>query len=105
MSDPAELVEANDRSSLLEHLAGKIAGLRPEWWSSASCLGADMRVFFPRLGATPQPAKLICSGCLVVSECREHALAHPDLDGVRGGMSHRERKNLETDRKRRESMR
>lgn len=39
-------------------------------------------------------AKEVCEGCPVVDECLDWALEHPDLEGVWGGRSVKERKVL-----------
>ena len=48
-------------------------------------------------------AKRTCSGCWMRPECRDYGLAHPELEGVWGGLSQVERVRL-TPRRRRGKM-
>ena len=68
---------------------------RPEWMLKAHCVDMDLNIFFPgpgRIGAADtKKAMAICRACPVRSECLAYALEHPDMAGVWGGTSHRER--------------
>jgi WhiB family redox-sensing transcriptional regulator len=66
--------------------------LTPEWMERAACRGEDPSVFFPRLGGTTTKARAICSVCPVRQGCLEYALADPEITGVWGGMTERERR-------------
>jgi hypothetical protein len=85
--------------------------LRPRWlpaptlenWSwqlRGSCLGYPSEVFFPD-GKQGQPlqhledrAKDICRDCPVLSMCRNYALSAPEMHGIWGAMTARERAKL-----------
>ncbi len=73
-----------------------------EWMLFASCAG--QRMYYETVGAHNQPltpadrkieqqALMLCRKCLVLSECREWSLQHPDpaFDHVAGGLTPRER--------------
>lgn len=67
---------------------------RPEWIDHAVCRGGDpavMRLFFPGLGKSAEPAKRLCAGCPSIEPCRTYALEHPELSGVWGGLTDTER--------------
>ena len=64
---------------------------RPEWFSQAGCRGADLAPYFPSRGASAEHARAVCHTCMVRRECLDYALADPDLVGVWGGTSARER--------------
>jgi WhiB family redox-sensing transcriptional regulator len=67
---------------------------RPEWMKRAQCRGEDPALFFPSLGGNAAKARGICSICPVRPECLAYALADPELAGVWGGTSDRERRKL-----------
>jgi len=69
-------------------LAGRLDG---SWRQQARCTEVDPEVFFPEQGATLGPARLVCAGCEVRTECLAYALAHSDVVGVWGGVSGRDR--------------
>lgn len=66
------------------------------WQDHAACLGADLRVFFPKRinDSTAARAKRICRDCPVMAECLEHELAQRDYEqhGIYGGLTPDERK-------------
>jgi WhiB family redox-sensing transcriptional regulator len=64
---------------------------RETWAEDALCLGADGEMWFE---AVPVAAVRICRQCPVAAECLGYALARPDLDGVWGGTTPKERKRL-----------
>lgn len=68
---------------------------RPEWMLRAQCVDMDLNIFFPgpgRLGAADtKKAVAVCERCPVRQACLDYALEHPDMAGVWGGTSHRER--------------
>jgi len=93
--DPVELVDDSD-SRLAEALA---AGqqLRPRWQRRAACRGMDANIFHPRRGASIEPAKAICAGCIVLDECRSWSLTQPEPGGILGGYGGRQRRQLRAD--------
>ena len=64
----------------------------PNWRESANCATTDPELFFPRRGGTgANAARSICSMCKVQTECLTDALLESVQQGVRAGMSPRER--------------
>lgn len=61
------------------------------WRNLAACKGADTALFFPPNGVRPRAALKICASCEVVQQCREYAEAAPNIVGVFGGTTTRER--------------
>ncbi len=65
---------------------------RPAWHADAACREHPDLSWHPELGESAGPAKAVCSGCLVRDDCRAYALAGPELAGIWGGLSDRERR-------------
>lgn len=57
------------------------------WQTQAACANTNPAVFFPGDGKSTEPAKAICRGCPVKSECRQDAMDRGEKHGVWGGMS------------------
>jgi WhiB family redox-sensing transcriptional regulator len=72
---------------------------RPAWYADAACRGLDVDMFFAERGELTAPAKAVCRGCPVRSECRESALANGEKFGIWGGLSERERRKVRTQRR------
>jgi WhiB family redox-sensing transcriptional regulator len=75
-----------------------------DWKKKAACLGVDAGVFFPdssdpRCHKLLKAAKAICEQCEVKEKCLEYALNTPELHGVWGGCSERQRVVLRRQRK------
>ena len=66
----------------------------PHWTALARCAEVDPAPFFPGKGESTKPAKKVCAGCEVRVTCLEYALSDPELDGVWGGTSTRERQRI-----------
>ena len=64
----------------------------PDWWRGARCAETDPDIFFPDKSHSTSDAKKICGRCEVSAECLAYALDHPELIGVWGGKSVRERR-------------
>lgn len=63
-----------------------------EWRDQAACKGMDTLLFFPTKGQIPRLALATCALCPVSKECRAEAdTDKPNILGVWGGTSHRER--------------
>jgi WhiB family redox-sensing transcriptional regulator len=65
----------------------------------AACLNSITNVFFPNTTCKPwsnevQRAKMICSTCLVKDECLKMALLYDEPDGIWGGLTYMERKQV-----------
>ncbi len=71
---------------------------RPQWMLRAKCVDMDLNLFFPgtgRLGAADtKTAVAICQQCPVRQACLDYALERPDMAGVWGGTSHRQRMRI-----------
>lgn len=72
----------------------------PAWHRDAACTAVDPELFFPGRGDSTEPAKQVCAGCPVRSECLEHALDHGEKWGIWGGTSGRERRRIRRQRAR-----
>ena len=64
------------------------------WMADALCTQVDPETWFPEKGGTPDPAKRICAECPVRHTCLEYALARPELDGVWGGTTYKQRQQM-----------
>lgn len=69
-----------------------------EWQVRGACRGMDSAYFFhpegergPARANREAQAKQICQGCVVLEQCRRHALAVHEPYGVWGGLSESER--------------
>lgn len=76
------------------------------WSESALCCteGHDRSLWFADFDVPDRfdpyaEARPICQRCPVVEECLEHALANDETDGMWGGMSPGERKQLARSRR------
>lgn len=57
------------------------------------CAQTDPEEFFPKgKGGSIYAARKVCEHCDVELECREYGIQHPDLLGVWGGLSQRQRR-------------
>ncbi len=66
-----------------------------DWRVRSRCLDIDPDVMFPDNNAEQiAAAKRVCTGCEVRRECLQDALALDERDGVWGGYTYGERKNL-----------
>ena len=64
-----------------------------DWSDRGLCRTADPDDLFVE-GAAQNRAKILCSGCPVLTECLAYALDHRIEHGVWGGMTERERRAL-----------
>jgi WhiB family redox-sensing transcriptional regulator len=70
---------------------------RPAWHAQAACRGSGTEAFVIDAKKELSAEVLaLCEGCQVRAECFEYAMAHPDLVGVWGGTTERERRVLRT---------
>ena len=99
--------------TIWDHLAVEEAP-DERWKTKAECLGegteaaqkiaADggftsvLDAMFPERGRSSQPAKNICALCPVADQCLEYALLDPQMQGVWGGTSHRQRVKILAER-------
>jgi WhiB family redox-sensing transcriptional regulator len=67
------------------------------WQKFALCKHFPSVDFFPLDGLGVVLARRVCAECPVRLECLEHALTRPELHGVWGGMSERERVRFKRD--------
>lgn len=68
----------------------------PKWMGSAVCATVDPDLFFPEAGGmwSASIARGICANCPVQVDCRTYAVDRPELTGVWGGTSDRQRRDL-----------
>lgn len=70
-----------------------------DWRHRAACRDEDPELFFPGVHNDQlAQARAVCYRCPVRRACLEWALARPEMFGVWGGMSERERKPLRGER-------
>lgn len=68
---------------------------RPTWMERAACRGLDASLFFPERGEmVSQTTRDVCASCPVQAECLDYALEIKERDGVWGGKSGRQRRDL-----------
>lgn len=69
----------------------------PPWSTLAACSGQPLGLFFPSVGdhISVRKARRICACCPVRVACLEDALATGDRWGMRGGLSPRQRRQIE----------
>lgn len=57
------------------------------WMADGACVNTDPEAYFPNGNSLPDPAVIrVCGGCEVRAECLRHAMDHPWLEGVWGGL-------------------
>jgi len=68
------------------------------WMVQAACANhSDPDLWFPGTGdqvSLSAPAKAICRDCPVQPECLDYALTYPSLQGIWGGLTEPERRQL-----------
>ena len=65
------------------------------WRQQAECEGADPSIFFAERGAnTRAPALAYCNKCSVQDSCLAEAVVIPDLTGIWGGKTFKERRRI-----------
>ncbi len=69
---------------------------RPAWMEHGACRGVGNETFFTSRGQRMlvKAAKTMCATCPVIEDCLAYALDQPDLQGIWGGTSPRERVHL-----------
>jgi WhiB family redox-sensing transcriptional regulator len=65
-----------------------------DWLEAGRCRDYPAEVFFPSHGAGVEVARRICAGCPVREPCLAYALAHRITQGIWGGTSERQRRDL-----------
>lgn len=80
-----------------------ITGTGEAWQDDALCTqtGIDDPTWFPGVGQPASHARAICRMCSVTNQCAEYALARPNLEGVWGGLSERQRRSIRYGKKQR----
>lgn len=76
-----------------------MAGDATDWRHRAACRDEDPELFFPVSEVGPgarqvQQAKAVCNRCPVRTECLDTALRNGLTDGIFGGMTGRERREV-----------
>jgi WhiB family redox-sensing transcriptional regulator len=65
------------------------------WRKRAACRDQPMRLFFAETGyasvRSAAEARHICNACPVREECLQYALSDPDIYGIWGGLTRKER--------------
>jgi WhiB family redox-sensing transcriptional regulator len=83
-------------ASPLDALAAEIAELK--WQDDAACGEVGGDGWFPVFGESQRYAKRICRGCPVTAECLEYALTNAIEWGIWGGLSTKERQEIQRHR-------
>jgi WhiB family transcriptional regulator, redox-sensing transcriptional regulator len=65
-----------------------------EWSERAACCGKGIRYFFPETPDDLARGRAICAGCPVRAECLEYAGRFPSPQGVWGGLTEGERREI-----------
>lgn len=73
--------------------------LPPNWYEQALCAQVDHELFYPEKGGSTREAKKLCASCPVRETCLEYALDNEERYGIWGGVSERDRRKLERQRK------
>lgn len=66
------------------------------WMDDALCARVDPELFARHKGRTDmtRKAKRICQTCSATEPCLQYAMSNPDIGGILGGTTERERRNL-----------
>jgi WhiB family redox-sensing transcriptional regulator len=73
--------------------AALIESMKPAWQRDALCPEYPPEWWFPGRGEPTEPARAVCSRCLVATECGRYAEAQGvDLHGIWAGTSNRQRR-------------
>lgn len=69
---------------------------RQTWMDKSACKGASIDIFVPELADNRniKAAKQFCQYCPVRPQCFAYALANPELVGIWGGTTYRQRQEL-----------
>lgn len=70
-----------------------------KWQDQALCLEVGGDFWHPEKGGSTREGKKICFACPVREACLEHALEHDERLGIWGGLSERQRKTLQRQRR------
>ena len=65
----------------------------------AQCRGEDPSLFFPSLGMDTVKARVVCSICPVRKECLDYATGDPEITGIWGGTSGKQRQKMRSERR------
>lgn len=89
MTASEDLLVDRNKPGIAAELLDLVA--RPAWHADAACHEHPELTWFPAKGEDQTAAKAVCSGCLVLAECRAWALQQgAGLVGIWGGLSGRE---------------
>jgi WhiB family redox-sensing transcriptional regulator len=66
------------------------------WMRHAACRNQPTKLFFPERGDPVDEAKAICATCPVRQDCYDYSLTIPNLVGIWGGSSGRERRETKS---------
>ena len=86
------IVSIGDSRSNIDELLDLFQG--PAWRADALCREYPDVPWFGQSLRSTKRAKAVCEKCLVRTECLSYAMSDPTLDGVWGGLTARERRQL-----------
>jgi len=73
---------------------------RDSWKTYGACRDLDTNLFFPLSKPEYEQPKRVCLSCPVRTQCRDFAVAIPNLAGVWGATSEKEREAIRRRRRR-----
>lgn len=68
------------------------------WTKRAACSDSDPNLFYE--DENYPMARAICASCPVIEDCLEHAIEYPEMDGIWGGTTPRQRRTIRSRRRR-----
>jgi WhiB family transcriptional regulator, redox-sensing transcriptional regulator len=90
---PRDPFDADPRlAPILAGIVEQVIRSVPPWQADAACREHPDVNFFPARGESEDPARDVCSGCLVRVECLTYALDSDENVGIWGGTSERQRR-------------
>jgi len=60
----------------------------------ALCREVDYELFFPDGGGNSSKARQVCNRCEVTTQCLDFALGFPNMIGIWGGTTERQRRSM-----------
>lgn len=98
--DPRVEVKAGDHAPIGPQLPRSPFEFDPQpWMVDSLCAQTDPEAFYPEKGGSTREAKAVCLRCEVREPCLEYALEREERFGIWGGLSERERRRINKQRR------